>query len=90
MDDEINESTEEEMPPVDKTIQVTELRTIRKGKRWWSAVTLVKSFGRDQIAFYLWQRKNDRWARKQKFVVHNKSQWGTIVKSVEEFLPGLK
>ena len=90
MDDEAEEKLGEELPPVDKTISVTEYRTIRKGKRWWSAVALVKSFGRDQIAFYLWQRKNDRWARKQKFVVHNKTQWATIVDSVEEFLSKIK
>ncbi|PIZ16691.1 hypothetical protein COY52_06520 [Candidatus Desantisbacteria bacterium CG_4_10_14_0_8_um_filter_48_22] len=90
MAEEEMEIDNEEQPPVDKTISVSEFRTIRKGKRWWSAVALVKSFGRNQVAFYLWQRKNDRWARKQKFVIHNRGQWETILNSVEEFLPELK
>lgn len=81
---------DEEQPPVDKTIKVMDYRTIRKGKRWWSAVTLVKSFGRNQIAFYLWQKKGEKWARKQKFVVHNRNQWDAIVENVEEFLTELK
>ena len=84
------EVLENEQLPVDKTIKVTDYNTIRKGKRWWSAVALVKSFGRNQIAFYLWQRKDGRWARKQKFVVHNKNQWETIGESVEKFLPELR
>ena len=87
---EETETLKEEQPPVDTTIKVQDYRTIRKGKRWWSAVALVKSFGRNQVAFYLWQRKGERWARKQKFVIHNRNQWETIVESVEEFLSELK
>ena len=80
----------EEQPPVDRTIKVIDYRTIRKGKRWWSAVVLMKSFGRNQVAFYLWQKKDGKWARKQKFVVHNKNQWEAIAENVDEFLPELK
>lgn len=89
MEDEKDE-IENELPPVDRTIDVVKYHTIRKGKRWWSAVALVKSFGRNQIAFYLWQKKEGRWARKQKFVVHNRTQWDSIVGNVEEFLTELK
>ncbi len=84
------EMFKEEELPVDKTIKVLEYKTIRKGKKWWSAVALVKSFGRNQIAFYLWQMKGERWARKQKFVIHNRNQWETIAENVEKFLPELK
>lgn len=89
MEDEI-EVVKEEQPPVDKTIKVMDYRTIRKGKRWWSVVALVKSFDRNQIAFYLWQKKGEKWARKQKFVVHNRNQWEKIMESVEKFMLELK
>lgn len=88
--EEEKEEVKDEKPPVDKTIDVVKYETIRKGKRWWSVVALVKSFGRNQIAFYLWQKKEAKWARKQKFVIHNRNQWDVIVESVEKYLSDLK
>lgn len=52
--------------------------TLYKTGTWWSAIALVESFGRKQIAMYVWLNKEGRWKRDQKFVIHNKSGWSKV------------
>lgn len=78
----------EEKLPISGKLKVLRQITIYKTEKWWSAVALVESFGRKQIAVYLWTKK-DRWKRKQKFVVHNKREWAQIKEAIEKMLPEL-
>ena len=80
---------EEEKVPVTAPLKVIESRTLSKGFGWWSAVVLVESWGRKQLCFYLWQRKGDKWARKQKFTIQNQEQWEYLSECVEEMIPKL-
>ena len=77
----------EEKMPISETIKVIEGQTIYKSEKWWSAVLLVESFGRKQIAVYVWNRRNDGWKRRQKFVISNAKHWGRVKEVVEKLLP---
>ena len=79
----------EEPVPIIAPLKVLEHKTINKRFGWWSAVVLVDSWGRKQVCLYLWQRKGDRWARKQKFAIHSQEDWNVISDSVEKMLPEL-
>ncbi|MEM2112079.1 MAG: hypothetical protein QXX08_09430 [Candidatus Bathyarchaeia archaeon] len=50
----------EEKFPISESLKVIQGITIYKTEKWWAAVTLVESFGRKQIATYLWSKKNDQ------------------------------
>lgn len=76
----------EEKFPVSKTLKVIEGTTVYKTDKWWSAVLVVESFGRKQIAVYLWNKKEDEWKRRQKFLVPNKDEWTKIKDAVEKYL----
>lgn len=79
----------EEKLPISEKLTVIEGVTLYKTEKWWSAIALVDSFGRKQIAMYLWLNKEGKWKRQQKFVIHNKAEWAQVKDIVENLLPGL-
>jgi len=79
----------EEKLPVSETIRVIEAITIFKSDKWWAAVALVESFGRKQLAIYLWNKRDGQWKRRQKFVIRSKAQWSQVEKAIEKLLPRL-
>jgi hypothetical protein len=79
----------EEKLPISESIEVIEATTIFKSEKWWAAVALVKSFGRKQLAVYLWNKRDNLWKRRQKFVVRNKAQWAQFKEAIERLLPEL-
>jgi len=79
----------EENLPVSEVLKVIESATVYKSERWWSAVVLIESFGRKQVAVYVWNRKNRDWKRRQKFVISNKKQWEQVKSVVEAFVSKL-
>jgi hypothetical protein len=76
----------EEMLPVSEKLKVLQYETIFKSSKWWSAVALLESFGRRQVALYLWARRGDKWKRKQKYVIHSRGEWIQIRDAVEKFI----
>jgi hypothetical protein len=76
----------EEMLPVSEKLKVLQYETIFKSSKWWSAVALLESFGRRQVALYLWARRGDKWKRKQKYVIHSRGEWIQIRDAVERFI----
>jgi len=79
----------DEKLPISEKLVVIEADTLYKTEKWWSAIALVDSFGRKQIAMYLWLNKEGKWKRQQKFVVHNKNEWSQIKEKVEKLLSNL-
>ena len=79
----------EEKLPISEKLTVIEGVTLYKTEKWWSAIALVDSFGRKQIAMYLWLNKEGKWKRQQKFVIHDKAEWSRIKEMVEKLLPSL-
>ena len=80
---------DDEPIPIVPPLKVLDHKTINKRFGWWSAVVLVDSWGRKQICMYLWQKKGEKWARKQKFAVHSQEDWSAISESVEGMLSEL-
>ena len=72
--------------PVSEKLKVLDGTTIYKTGKWWSAVLVVESFGRKQIALYLWAKKGDEWKRRQKFLVPGKDGWAKVKEAVENYL----
>jgi len=75
--------------PVSEKLKVVHGKTLYKTDQWWSAVVLLESFGRKQIAVYLWSKRDKKWKRRQKFVVKNKEEWDRLKEAVEENLQRL-
>jgi len=75
--------------PVSESIKVLEGTTLFKSDKWWGAVLLVESFGKKQIATYLWNKKGEEWKRRQKFVIRDKGQWLQIKEEIEKLMPQL-
>lgn len=80
----------EEKIPISEKLNVLQSKTIYKSGKWWSAVALIESFGRKQIAVYLWIKKDGQWKRKQKLIIHNVGEWLQIKEAIEKMLPELK
>ena len=79
----------EEKFPVSETLKVIRGITIYRTEKWWLAVTLLESFGRKQIATYLWNNRAGQWKRRQKFVIHNQREWVQIKGAIDKLLPEL-
>lgn len=76
----------EEKFPVSEALEVIEGTTIYKSEKWWSAVIKLTSFGRKQIAIYLWNKTGDQWKRRQKFIVTDKETWSKIAEAIDKYL----
>ena len=77
--------TQEEPFPVHETVKVLEGVTISKNDKWWSAALLIESYGRKQVALYLWNKSADgAWKRKQKFTIPSKDIWEKMKKTLDE------
>ena len=79
----------EDKLPISEKLTVLDSVILYKTSNWWSAVALIDSFGRKQIATYLWLNKNGTWKRQQKFVIKNKEEWTKVREAIEKFLPNL-
>jgi hypothetical protein len=75
--------------PISEKLKVIDAVTLYKTEKWWAAVALVDSFGRRQIALYLWLKRDGRWRRNQKYVIHSKGEWLQVKEAVERFTPQL-
>ncbi|MBS7612267.1 hypothetical protein KEJ27_08750 [Candidatus Bathyarchaeota archaeon] len=79
----------EDKIPISEKLKVLDSVTIYKTAKWWSAVVLVESFGRRQVAMYVWLNRNGRWRRNQKFTIHSRAEWSQIKEAVEKFISQL-
>lgn len=75
-----------ETPPIIAPLKVIDYATVNKRFGWWSAVVLLESYGRKQVCFYLWQKRGDKWKRKQKFAVHSQEDWELITQAVKKMI----
>jgi hypothetical protein len=75
--------------PISEKLKVLDSITLYKTNKWWSAIALIESFGRRQIAIYVWLNKEGKWKRNQKLIIHNKNEWTQVKESTEKFLPQL-
>jgi len=80
---------DEDRLPVSESLTVIQAINLYKTEKWWSAAALIDAFGKKQIAIYLWIKKGDQWKRKNKFIVHNKTEWQRISEAVEKLSQGL-
>ena len=80
------ERKETEKVPIIDPLKVIEYKTINKRFGWWSSVVLLESYGRKQVCFYLWQKRDDKWKRKQKFAIHSQEDWELITNAVETMI----
>ncbi|MDP8298340.1 MAG: hypothetical protein P9L88_00310 [Candidatus Tantalella remota] len=79
----------EERVPIKDPLRVLNFKTINKKFGWWAAVVLLESYAKKQICFYLWQKKDNVWKRKQKFGIHSKEDWLLMKEAVESFVDKL-
>ena len=77
-------SEDEERVPIKPPLKVLKCHTINKKFGWWAAVVLLESYAKKQVCFYLWQKKDDVWKRKQKFGIHSKVDWQHMKKAVDD------
>ncbi|MEM5854094.1 MAG: hypothetical protein QW228_07050 [Candidatus Aenigmatarchaeota archaeon] len=79
----------EEKLPISEKLKVLDSVNLYKTNKWWSAIALIESFGRKQIALYVWLNKEGKWKRNQKFVIHNKAEWNQVKEVVDKFIAQL-
>lgn len=80
---------DDEKLPVSSALNVLDHKKLFKSKNWWSETVYLDSFGRKQVAVYLWQNRDGQWKRKQKFVVRNKDHWEQVKGAIEGFIDKL-
>jgi hypothetical protein len=85
----MSERTEEKLL-LSEFYEVVDSVTIFKNQKWWEAIVIVESYGKRSIGMYLWQKKQDVWKRKHKFIVRNLDEWSKLKSAIELFAPKLK
>ena len=81
----MSEEKEEEFP-VHETVKVLDGETIYKTGKWWMAVLKIESFGRTNVAIYLWVKRGDKWKRQQKLTIGDLETWKEIKEKVDKML----
>ncbi|MEM2213021.1 MAG: hypothetical protein QXQ28_06860 [Candidatus Nezhaarchaeales archaeon] len=79
----------EEPLPISEKLKVLQHETLFKSDKWWAAVALLESFGRKQVALYLWTKRGNQWKRKQKYVIRDRTEWNRVKDAVERLIPNL-
>ena len=77
------------LPPFRQSekLKIIKDTTIYKTNKWWSAVAVMESLGRGHFALYLWNKTGDKWKRRQKFLMPNKTEeWTKLKEAVEKYL----
>ena len=77
---------EEEKLPISEKIRVIRYMNIFRSDRWWAACVLIESFGRRQVALYLWHNRGGSWKRRQKFVFRSRQEWESVKAMVDELV----
>jgi predicted phosphatase len=75
--------------PISDKLSVLGSVTLYKTTKWWATVALLDSFGRKQVALYLWLNKEGKWKRNQKYIIHSREEWNRIKEAVEKFVSQL-
>ena len=76
----------EDVIPIKAPLKVIGHHNINKKFGWRAAVVLLESYAKKQICFYLWQKKDDVWKRKQKFGIHSQEDWYRMKEAVESYI----
>lgn len=76
----------EEKLPTNEMIKVIDHITISKNASWWTAVVLAGEEGRKKVMLYMWNKRDDKWSRKQKFTIARKADWAKYKDAVEKLL----
>jgi len=77
---------EGEKLPISEKIRVIRHMNIFKSDKWWAACVLIESFGRRQVALYLWHNRGGSWKRRQKFVFRSRQEWESVKAMVDELV----
>ncbi|NIQ07775.1 MAG: hypothetical protein GWO20_19280 [Candidatus Korarchaeota archaeon] len=82
---DLKEITGEELP-VHEEIKVKKALEIFKSEKWWKFVSKQESFGRDEVAVYLFVKRDDEWKRKQKMKISDKNEWIKLRTAISQLL----
>ena len=49
-------------------------RTLRNSNGWWTAILVVKDpkTAKNELIFYRWDKKGDRWRERKTFPIHDR------------------
>jgi hypothetical protein len=82
-------SESNEKLPISDFYKVIEYVTIFKSAKWWEAIVVYEASGKRSIGFYLWEKRNDVWKRKNKFSVRNLEEWEKLKAAIDQLAPKL-
>jgi len=82
-------SESSEKLPISDFYKVIEYVTIFKSAKWWEAIVVYEASGKRSIGFYLWEKRNDVWKRKNKFSVRNLEEWEKLKAAIDQLAPKL-
>ena len=82
-------SESNEKLPISDFYKVIEYVTIFKSAKWWEAIVVYEASGKRSIGFYLWEKRNDVWKRKNKFSVRNLEEWEKLKTAIDQLAPKL-
>jgi hypothetical protein len=82
-------SDSNEKLPISDFYKVIDYATIFKSGKWWEAVVVYEASGKRAIGFYLWEKRNDVWKRKNKFSTRNLEEWEKLKAAVDQLAPKL-
>lgn len=82
-------SESNEKLPISDFYKVIEYVTIFKSAKWWEAIVVYEASGKRSIGFYLWEKRNDMWKRKNKFSVRNLEEWDKLKAAIDQLAPKL-
>ena len=77
---------EDKRLPIHEVIKVIDSMNLYKTDRWWKIATLQESFGRKEVAVYLFLKREDKWVRKQKLTIRTLDEWRAIKNVVDRFM----
>lgn len=72
--------------PVSSKITIKAYETIFHSEEWWKFASRQVSFGREEVAVYLFKKTDKKWKRKQKMVFRSSDEWKKAKEAVEKLI----
>jgi hypothetical protein len=83
---------DDERLPVHPSVNVLRYHTLKKsnGLGWWSAVVLTENYGKKEICYYRWKKRDKHWKRDKKLPFRTRNDWEHMKEIVEKFMDDLE
>lgn len=71
--------------PVHEQLKIVDGHTVYKNSSWWKAIVLLDGFRGLEVGVYLWKKTDEKWTRKQKYLIRSEEDWKQECEIIDDY-----